>query len=142
MHKQQITIVVAVIRNKDGDILLARRNEPELEHAHNKWEFVGGNIEFGETPEEAIKREVKEEAGVEVEVVKLLPKVFSENLKITDEKEAQIIILTYECKIVKGELTAGLQQEIAELKFVPLNEVKNYNAFRNIQRTVDLILNS
>jgi mutator protein MutT len=135
MEQKQITIVVAIIRNEQGDILLARRNEPDLKDAHNKWEFVGGGIEFGESPEEAIKREVLEEAGVEVEIVKLLPKVFSEMLN----QETQVIILSYECKILSGELKAGLDQEIAELKFVPLNEVKNYNAFKNIQKTIELL---
>lgn len=135
MEQKQITIVVAVIRNENGDVLLARRNEPELKHAHDKWEFVGGGIEFGESPEEALKREVKEEAGVTVEIVRLLPKIFAEMLN----EEIQVIILTYECKIISGELRAGLDQEIAELNFVPLSEVKNYNAFRNIQKTVELL---
>jgi 8-oxo-dGTP diphosphatase len=135
--QNQLTIVVAVIQNENGDILLAKRNEPELEHAHGKWEFVGGGIEFGESPEEALKREVKEEAGIEVEVVKVLPKIFSEMLN----EQTQVIILSYECRITGGELKAGLDQEIAELKFVPLVEVKNYNSFNNIQKTVDLLIN-
>jgi 8-oxo-dGTP diphosphatase len=135
MGKNQITIVVAIIRNENGDVLLARRNEPGLKDAHDKWEFVGGGIEFGENPEEALKREVLEEAGVEVEVVKMLPKIFSVMLN----KETQVIVMSYECKIISGELKAGLDQEIAELKFVPLKEVKNYNTFKNIQKTVDLL---
>jgi len=135
MGKNQITIVVAIIRNENGDVLLARRNEPGLKDAHDKWEFVGGGIEFGENPEEALKREVLEEAGVEVEITRLLPKIFSEMLN----KETQVIVMSYECKIISGELKAGLDQEIAELKFVPLKEVKNYNTFKNIQKTVDLL---
>jgi 8-oxo-dGTP diphosphatase len=135
MGKNQITIVVAIIRNENGDVLLARRNEPGLKDAHDKWEFVGGGIEFGENPEEALKREVLEEAGVEVEITRLLPKIFSVMLN----KETQVIVMSYECKIISGELKAGLDQEIAELKFVPLKEVKNYNTFKNIQKTVDLL---
>jgi len=77
MEQKQITIVVALITNEKGEILLARRNEPELVHAHNKWEFIGGGIEFGESPIEALKREVKEEAGVEIKIVRLLPEVVS-----------------------------------------------------------------
>ena len=79
--------------------------------------------------------EVLEEAGVEVEITRLLPKIFSEMLN----KETQVIVMSYECKIISGELKAGLDQEIAELKFVPLKEVKNYNTFKNIQKTVDLL---
>lgn len=139
MIQEQITIVVAVIRNEKGDILLARRNEPELKYAHDKWEFVGGGIEFGESPEEALIREVKEEAGVDVEIIRLIPKVFSEKLTISDEKQAHVIILSYECKIISGQLKAGLEEEISELKFVPLDEVKNYNAFNNIHQTVEFL---
>lgn len=135
MNKKQITIVVAIIRNENGDILLARRNEPELKYAHDKWEFVGGGIEFGETPEEALIREAKEEAGVEIEVVKLLPKIFDEIFK----DKTHVIILSYECKITHGKLKIVTDHEIAELKFVPLSEVKNYNSFENVYKTVELL---
>ena len=74
MELQQHTIVIAIITNDQKDILLAKRHEPEAKHAHDKWEFIGGGIEFGEELEDAVKREVKEEAGVEVKIVRLLPK--------------------------------------------------------------------
>ena len=139
MEQKQITIVVAVIRNNKGEILLARRNSPEIPNAHNKWEFVGGGIDFGEDPIDALKRETKEEAGVDVEVIRLLPKIISETEILEEGKETQVIIISYECKIIGGELKAGLDQEIAELKFVPIEEVKNYNAFKNIPETLNLL---
>lgn len=139
MEQKQVTIAVAVIRNEKGEILLARRNEPGLSEAHNKWEFVGGGIDFGESPEQALKREVKEEAGVEVDVIGLLPEVFSEVQNLDDGDKLHVIILSYECKITGGELKANLDQEVAELKFVPLYEVKNYDAFKNIYGAVKLL---
>jgi 8-oxo-dGTP diphosphatase len=141
MEQSQITIVVAVIRNEKGEILLARRNEPKLLNAHDKWEFVGGGIDFGEDPIQALKREVKEEAGVEIEVIRLLPRVISDVETFEEGKQTHVIIISYECKIVSGELTPGLDNEIAELKFVPLREIPKYNTFRNIQETID-VLNS
>jgi len=50
----------------DGDlILIVRRSERARGH-HGLWELPGGRLEFGETPEEAIVREVREEAGLEI----------------------------------------------------------------------------
>lgn len=75
MQQKQITIVVALIRNEKKEILIARRNQPDIPEEQNKWEFIGGKINFGEDPEEALVREVKEECGLDVKVVRLLPKV-------------------------------------------------------------------
>lgn len=103
--------------------MLARRNEPELKHAHNKWEFIGGGIDFGEDPEVAIRREVKEEAGVDVEVVRLLPKVLSHIWKLQEGRQ-QVLLLHYECKIIGGTLAPGLEEEISELKYFSMQEIK------------------
>ncbi len=123
MESKQHTVVVALIRNEEGKILLARRNEPELKHAHNKWEFIGGGIDFGEDPETAIKREVKEEAGVDVEIVRLLPKVLSHIWNLENGQQ-QVLLLHFECKITGGILAPGLDEEIGELKYFSLEEIK------------------
>jgi len=142
MTDKQITIVVAVIRNDRGDVLLGKRNSPDLPTVNGNWELIGGGIELGETPEAAIIREVKEEAGVDVEIVRLLPKIFSDSSILEGGLSTQVLIISYECKITGGELAPGQDQEIEELKFVPLDEVKNYKAFNNIYQTVELLKNS
>jgi A/G-specific adenine glycosylase len=60
------TIGVAVIWNEQGQILIDRRRAQGL--LGGLWEFPGGKIELGETIEECIKREIKEELGIEIEV--------------------------------------------------------------------------
>lgn len=60
------TIGVAVIWNDQGQILIDRRRPEGL--LGGLWEFPGGKIEFGETVEECIKREIKEELGIKIEV--------------------------------------------------------------------------
>ncbi|MFH0885231.1 MAG: (deoxy)nucleoside triphosphate pyrophosphohydrolase [Candidatus Micrarchaeota archaeon] len=60
-------LVVAGIIRKDGKILLAQRKD-DCEREPGKWEFPGGKIKDGETPEVALRREIMEELGVEIEV--------------------------------------------------------------------------
>ncbi|GAB4049444.1 (deoxy)nucleoside triphosphate pyrophosphohydrolase [Spirosoma litoris] len=54
--------VVAGIVWKDGQVLLARRGKQK--HLAGKWEFPGGKIEFGESAENALERELSEELGI------------------------------------------------------------------------------
>ncbi len=138
MEPKQHTVVVALIRNEEGKILLARRNEPALKHAHNKWEFIGGGINFGENPETAIKREVKEEAGVDVEVVRLLPKVLSHIWELQEGRQ-QVLLLHYECKIIGGTLTPGLEEEISELKYFSMEEIKTLDTLPLIYEGCQLL---
>lgn len=60
---EQIKVVAAIIRN-NGRVLLAKRAKHK--HQGGLWEFPGGKIEAGETPEQALKRELKEELAIEV----------------------------------------------------------------------------
>jgi 8-oxo-dGTP diphosphatase len=75
-----IQIVVIGIVRKDGKYLLTKRQEVDASHtdSHGKWQFPGGGLEFGETPEECLYREMKEEIGVDVKITALIPQVFSD----------------------------------------------------------------
>lgn len=64
----------AVVVGKDGKILLAKRGS-KARNEHGKWEFPGGGIEFGDTMAETIKRELKEELDIEVELLQHLPPI-------------------------------------------------------------------
>ena len=59
-------VAVALIFNKQNKILIGRR--AKTEPLAGFWEFPGGKIESGETPQEALKRELKEELNVESEI--------------------------------------------------------------------------
>lgn len=60
--------VSAGIIQKDGKILCMQRNEGKHEYVSFKWEFPGGKIESGESPEEALIRELKEELDMDVQI--------------------------------------------------------------------------
>ena len=58
-------VVVAVIRDKNQQILIAQRAAQQ--HQGGKWEFPGGKVEAGETPQHALARELDEELGIQIE---------------------------------------------------------------------------
>mgnify|MGYP001046047348 FL=1 len=64
--RPEIIRVTAAILAKDGRILIAKRRAND--RLADKWEFAGGKIEENETPEECLKRELKEEFNIEVTV--------------------------------------------------------------------------
>ncbi|BBV67597.1 8-oxo-dGTP diphosphatase MutT [Kluyvera ascorbata] len=57
-----LQISVGIIRNAAGEIYITQRAADS--HMAHKWEFPGGKIEAGETPEEAVIRELQEEVGI------------------------------------------------------------------------------
>jgi len=63
-EKNSVTVVAAVICNASGDILLAKR--PDHLHQGGLWEFPGGKIEPGESLEQALRRELREELDIEL----------------------------------------------------------------------------
>jgi 8-oxo-dGTP diphosphatase len=62
----EIVRVTAAILVKNGRIIIAQRNSSD--HLSGKWEFPGGKIETDETPQECLKRELKEEFQIDVSV--------------------------------------------------------------------------
>ena len=63
---KQVHVVAGVLRDARGRVLLARRTEGR--DLAGLWEFPGGKVEPGESPEDALVRELREELGVETEV--------------------------------------------------------------------------
>ncbi|MDQ0246157.1 8-oxo-dGTP diphosphatase [Bacillus fengqiuensis] len=112
--KKTVKVVGAVSINEQGEILCALRS-PQMSQP-NLWEFPGGKIEEGESPEESLVREIKEELGCTVEVYELIEDIVHEYPNII------VQLLTYKTKIVEGTPTA---KEHAELKWVTLDELKS-----------------
>lgn len=65
MQNNKLVKVVAAVIEKDGKILVAQRNKGEFE---GLWEFPGGKIENGETEQEALSREIKEEFEINITI--------------------------------------------------------------------------
>jgi 8-oxo-dGTP diphosphatase len=70
-----LLVAAAALVDTDGRVLIAQR--PEGKQLAGLWEFPGGKVEAGETPEAALIRELREELGIEVTVACLAPFVFA-----------------------------------------------------------------
>ena len=88
-----VAVTAAVIAREDGRVLLARREGTGAEDDH--FEFPGGKIDFGETPEECLAREIREELGCGVRVERLL----SVETEVYDGRR-HILLLTYFCTLL------------------------------------------
>ncbi|MCD8507478.1 NUDIX domain-containing protein [Candidatus Woesebacteria bacterium] len=90
--------VGALIFNDEGHLLLTLRGE-KAKNERGKWEIPGGAVEFGETIEQALKREIKEELDIEIEVTEMLQLCDH----IIPDEDQHWVSPTYICKIIDGE---------------------------------------
>lgn len=70
MPTETVIPVVAAIICANGRVFIAQR--PEGKHLAMKWEFPGGKLEANESPEEALKREIREELACDIDISKAL----------------------------------------------------------------------
>jgi 8-oxo-dGTP diphosphatase len=104
MKKKPIEVVCAIIES-DRKILLGKRSAPR-QHA-GFWELPGGKIDPGETPQNALSREIMEELGVTIEVGKQLSVVVHEYNTHT------VRLIPFVCGISGGTIKPLEYQEIA-----------------------------
>ena len=89
MNPTHLVSVAGLVTNDRGEILLV--NSP-----WRGWEYPGGLIEPGETFEQALRREIREEAGVEIEILRFVG--------ICKNVEKDIVNIDFACRYISGEL--------------------------------------
>lgn len=92
MTKKTKMISAAALIDVDGRVLLAQR--PDDKDMAGLWEFPGGKIELGETPEQALIRELKEELSIDTRSSCLAPLCFASH----EYDEFHLIMLLYVCR--------------------------------------------
>lgn len=107
--------VGAVIVDGQGRLFLARRGA-KAKNERGLWEFPGGSVEFGETLAAAIRREMREEFGIEIEVGELLDVVDH----ILPDEDQHWVSPTYLCTIAAGEPTIREPGKCAEIRWFSL----------------------
>ena len=114
----KIVLVSAVaLVDPDGRILIAQR--PEGKSLAGLWEFPGGKVAPGETPEEALVRELYEELGIETWQSCLAPLTFASHRY----DDFHLLMPLFACRRWQGTVQA---KEGQSLKWVRASELKNY----------------
>lgn len=105
------TVVKALITYK-GEILIGQKEDGDKPHS-NKWHFLGGHVDKGEQPEDAIEREVKEETGLDVSVHQIIDVMaFSWN----KDDETDSVQILYHCEADSKEAEA--KDDLQDVKWV------------------------
>jgi 8-oxo-dGTP diphosphatase len=113
------TILVSAVAliDVDGRVLLAQR--PEGKSMAGLWEFPGGKVEPGETPEAALIRELEEELGIDTWASCLAPLTFASH----QYEGFHLLMPVFACRKWQG-IPQG--REGQALKWVRANDLKNY----------------
>ena len=110
--------VGAIIVDSQGRLLLAKRG-PKAKNERGLWEFSGGSVELGETLAEALRREMREELGIEIVVGGLLDVVDH----ILKEEGQHWVSPTFICTILSGEPVIREPEKCAEIGWFHTNEI-------------------
>ena len=101
-----LLVVAAALVDKNRRILLQRR--PEGRSMAGLWEFPGGKLEDGETPEAALVRELSEELAITIDPANLMPACFA-SAAVCDRP---LLLMLYICTIWEGEPVAVESPEL------------------------------
>ncbi len=110
--------VGAIIVDDRGRLFLARRG-PQAKNERGLWEFPGGAVEFGERLTDALKREMREEYGIEVEIGELLDVADH----ILPEEGQHWVSPSFICKIVTGKPVICEKAKCTEIGWFALEQV-------------------
>lgn len=133
MKPKMLLIAAAIV--KKGDLFLIARRKSDSFLEPGKWEFPGGKVELLEHPKEALKREIKEELGIDI----MARDVFGVYSHVY-EKEGQtihVILVVYLSIWLSGELK---NLECQDSRWIALKEFKDYAFVEGDKPIVDDVI--
>jgi 8-oxo-dGTP diphosphatase len=107
--------VAAALIERDGRVLIGRRKAGRFA---GKWEFPGGKIEEGETPETCLKRELREELDIDAQIGPFFLST------VYPYRHATIELLTYRARIISGEISL---RDHTEVRWVAVGDLRRYD---------------
>lgn len=121
----------------DGKLLLVKKSKDDPYHP-DEWEVPGGRMEFGEEIEEHIKREVKEEVGLDIEIGSpfvMWTWILQKDSVDGESVETQIVAVGSHCKALNAVVSdKGRVEEdyLADIEWVPVENIFNYKLIPDI----------
>jgi 8-oxo-dGTP diphosphatase len=105
-----VLVAACVLLDGNGRILIAKR--PQGRPLAGLWEFPGGKVEAGESPEHALSRELAEELGIDIAPADLVPLTFASHAYA----EFHLLMPLFLCKRWGGQVTPHEGQELVWVK--------------------------
>ena len=127
-HKNEILpAVAAAIFNERGEILLQKRRDV------NKWCIISGHVEFGETVEHALLREIAEETNAGADIVRFIGLYSSPDSQVYHYpgRSVQYITSYFEARLTEPIADDFSNEETGELRFFPTTAIPNDMALIN-----------
>ena len=115
--KRLLLVAACALVDADGRVLIAQR--PRGKQLAGLWEFPGGKVEPGETPEECLIRELREEIGIETKVACLAPLTFASH----SYDDFHLLMPLYVCRRFEG---IAMPLEGQKLKWVRPRQMRDY----------------
>ena len=122
--------VKGIVIDDEGRILLSRED-------NGKWEMLGGGLDHGEDPIVGLRREIKEEAGLEVTFVSSTPKYFVTSPRVGTTMTTYIANVIYEIKLKDLDFTPS--DECQELRFFSIADMEKADLFPNVQKLLQIL---
>lgn len=111
-----VLVAACALIDADGRVLLARR--PAGKPMAGLWEFPGGKVETGETPEDSLIRELREELGIDISAACLAPFAFASHAY----GDFHLLMPLYVCRRWRGTVHAREGQELAWVRPVRMGD--------------------
>ncbi|TPL70299.1 8-oxo-dGTP diphosphatase MutT [Mesorhizobium sp. B2-3-15] len=115
--KRLLLVAACALVDADGRVLLAQR--PQGKQLAGLWEFPGGKVEAGETPEQCLVRELQEEIGIETEIPCLAPLTFASH----SYDDFHLLMPLFVCRRFRG---IAQPREGQALKWVRPKQMRDY----------------
>jgi len=111
-----IDVVAAILQNDKDEILIAKRKKGKI--LEGFWEFPGGKVEEGESPEDGLIRELNEEMNIDIEIMEYVGQ------SVHHYERGSINLIAFKAKILSGDIKLVDHDEYIWIDAIKLKEYK------------------
>ena len=131
MLKTQKISVTAFILNSENKVLIVKRSKTDS-FLPGFFELPGGKVEFGESVEEALTREIKEETALRIKLIR----PYSTFSYLSTDRQKQTIDIQCICKVLSKNYKVRLSEEHEDFNWIPLVNIKKFKFSAEMRKAI------